>query len=69
MNFQAVVLKPHKKSQKKLTETLNQMYGHLDSKYLANEAAEVSILSSTKNEEWKFQFFEKLKLQPRSLSH
>ena len=42
VNFQAVALKPHRKSQKKLTEVLNQMYGHLDSKYLANEANEVS---------------------------
>ena len=35
-------MKPHKKSDKKLTETLNRLYGHLDSKYIANEAAEVS---------------------------
>lgn len=43
VNFQAVVMKPHKKSHKKLTETLNNMYGHLDSKYLASEANEVQL--------------------------
>ena len=43
VNFQAVVMKPHRRSQKKLTETLNQMYGHLDSKYIASEATDVSV--------------------------
>lgn len=43
VNFQAVVMKPHRKAQKKLTETLNHMYGHLDSKYLANEAADLDV--------------------------
>ena len=38
VNFQAVVMKPNKKAQKKLTETLNQLYGHLDSRYIESEA-------------------------------
>ena len=38
VNFQAVVMKPNKKAQKKLTETLNQMYGHLDSRFIESEA-------------------------------
>ena len=42
VNFQAVVLKPHRKQQKKLAETLNQMFGHLDSKFIASEI-DVSI--------------------------
>ena len=37
VNFQAVVLKPHRKQQKKLAEALNQMFGHLDSKFIATE--------------------------------
>ena len=37
VNFQAVVMKPHRKAQKKLTETLNQLYGHLDAKFIASE--------------------------------
>ena len=43
-------MKPHRKSQKKLTETLNNMYGHLDSKYLASEAAEVSKIIFIRSE-------------------
>ena len=31
-------MKPNKKAQKKLTETLNQMYGHLDSRFIESEA-------------------------------
>jgi V-type H+-transporting ATPase subunit C len=31
VNFQAMVLLPQKKTQKKLRETLNQLYAHLDS--------------------------------------
>ena len=38
VNFQAVVMKPNKKAQKKLTETLNQLYGHLDSRFIESEA-------------------------------
>ncbi len=38
VNFQAVIMKPHRKSQKKLTEILNGLYGHLDSNYIASEA-------------------------------
>ena len=37
VNFQAVVMKPHRKAQKKLTEALNQLFGHLDSKFIASE--------------------------------
>ena len=36
-------MKPHRKSQKKLTEILNMMYGHLDSKYLAAEAEVIFV--------------------------
>ena len=38
VNFQAVVMKPNKKAQKRLTDTLNQLYGHLDSRYIESEA-------------------------------
>ena len=43
VNFQAVVMKPHRRSQKKLTETFNQMYGHLDSKYIASKTTDGSV--------------------------
>ena len=35
-------MRPNKKGQKKLTETLTQLYAHLDSQYIANEA-DVSV--------------------------
>lgn len=31
-------MKPNKKAQKRLTETLNQLYGHLDSRFIESEA-------------------------------
>ena len=46
VNFQAVVMKPNKKAQKRLTETLNQLYGHLDSRFIESEA-EVGCTCST----------------------
>ena len=42
MNFQAVVMKPHRKAHKRVTDTLTQMYTHLDSKFIASESADVS---------------------------
>ncbi len=36
-------MKPHRKSQKKLTEILHSLYGALDSKYITSEA-EVRII-------------------------
>ena len=43
VNFQAMVLLPQKKTQKKLREVLNQQYAHLDSPGGGN-AADVSFL-------------------------
>jgi V-type H+-transporting ATPase subunit C len=34
VNFQAMLLHPHKKSTKRLRDVLNQLYGHLDSSAL-----------------------------------
>lgn len=45
VNFQAVVMKPNKKAQKRLTETLNQLYGHLDSRFIESEA-EVGLINT-----------------------
>ena len=42
VNFCSVVLKPHRKSQKKTEDVLKDLYGYLDSKFVANEA-DVSI--------------------------
>ena len=42
VNFQAMVLLPQKKTQKKLRDVLNQQYAHLDSPGGGN-AADVSI--------------------------
>lgn len=38
VNFCSVVLKPHRKSQKKTEDILKDQYGYLDSKFVANEA-------------------------------
>jgi V-type H+-transporting ATPase subunit C len=38
VNFQAMLLHPHKKSTKRLRDVLNQMYGHLDSSALQGSA-------------------------------
>lgn len=43
VNFQAVIMKPHRKQQSKLTQILTSLYGHLDSNYIASEA-EVGLL-------------------------
>ncbi|XP_063225261.1 V-type proton ATPase subunit C isoform X1 [Bacillus rossius redtenbacheri] len=40
VNFQAVLLHPHKKSTKRLRDVLNQLYGHLDSSALQNSGAQ-----------------------------
>ena len=42
VNFQGMVLLPQKKTQKKLRDTLNQLYAHLDS---AGGSGEVSFNS------------------------
>lgn len=43
VNFQAILLHPHKKSMKRLREVLNQLYNHLDSSALqGSSAADVS---------------------------
>jgi V-type H+-transporting ATPase subunit C len=43
VNFQAVVMRPNRKAQKKLTETLNQLYGHLDSRYIESEVEQIDL--------------------------
>ncbi|XP_063225262.1 V-type proton ATPase subunit C isoform X2 [Bacillus rossius redtenbacheri] len=43
VNFQAVLLHPHKKSTKRLRDVLNQLYGHLDSSALQNSGAQDSV--------------------------
>ena len=45
VNFQAMVLLPQKKTQKKLRDVLNQQYAHLDSPGGGN-AADVSIYNT-----------------------
>ena len=42
VNFQGMILLPQKKTQKKLRDTLNQLYAHLDS---AGGSGDVRILS------------------------
>ena len=41
VNFQAMVLLPQKKTTKKLRETLNQLYEHLDSSGASGGSSEV----------------------------
>ncbi|XP_067655075.1 V-type proton ATPase subunit C-like [Haliotis asinina] len=43
VNFQAMVLQPHKRSVKRLREVLGQLYGHLDNTTLAGAADGVDI--------------------------
>lgn len=38
VNYCSVVLKPHRKMQKRTEDVLKGLYGYLDSKYVANEA-------------------------------
>ena len=42
VNFVAVVIKPHRKSHKKVSDTLKDMYGYLDTKFVASEV-DVSV--------------------------
>ncbi|XP_064384156.1 V-type proton ATPase subunit C 1-A-like [Halichondria panicea] len=60
VNFQAVIMKPHRKSQKKLTEILNGLYGHLDSNYIASEAEMLDMqgLSFGQQDYHPYVFFE-----------
>ena len=37
VNFVSVVIRPHRKAQKKVSETLKEPYGYLDSKFVASE--------------------------------
>lgn len=43
VNFQAMLLAPPKKSQKKLREVLHQLYSHLDNSGTGGPGADVSI--------------------------
>lgn len=47
VNFQAMLLHPHKKNTKRLRDILNQLYGHLDSSAVQGSAShDVSIVSN-----------------------
>ena len=37
VNFVSVVIRPHRKAHKKVSETLKELYGYLDSKFVASE--------------------------------
>ena len=56
VNFQGMILLPQKKTQKKLRDTLNQLYAHLDS---AGGSGDVSTLlaQTPKKKEILFEFF------------
>jgi len=43
VNFQAMVLRPNKKAQKKLREVLNQLYSHLDNTAYSGQADDVMV--------------------------
>jgi len=43
VNFQAMLLSPQKKSQKRLREVLNHLYGHLDNSAAGPAGTDVSI--------------------------
>lgn len=44
VNFVAILIHPNKKSMKRLRDTLQNMYGHLDGSSAAGSASDVSIL-------------------------
>ena len=44
VNFQAMLLAPQKKSQKRLREVLNHLYAHLDNSAASPAGADVSML-------------------------
>jgi hypothetical protein len=47
VNFQAMLLHPHKKNTKRLRDVLNQLYGHLDSSAVQGSSAhDVGIVSN-----------------------
>ena len=37
VNFVSVVVKPHRKSHKKVSDALKELYGYLDAKFVASE--------------------------------
>lgn len=44
VNFIAILIHPNKKSMKRLRDTLQQLYGHLDGSSAAGSASDVSVL-------------------------
>ena len=49
VNFQGMVLLPQKKTQKKLRDTLNQTYAHLDSAGGSGDVSELELVSKELN--------------------
>lgn len=47
VNFQAILIHPNKKNQKRLRDVLNQLYGHLDGSASSSTVnADVSLIST-----------------------
>lgn len=48
MNFQAILIHPNKKNQKRLRDVLNQLYGHLDGSAAGGNQSVSSDVSNVK---------------------
>ena len=62
------MLKPHRKQQKKLADALNQMFGHLDSKFIATEL-DVSMIAIALHKVNDAAFLYQLKLRGKTQCH
>ncbi|KAK3779981.1 hypothetical protein RRG08_007444, partial [Elysia crispata] len=60
VNFQAMLVKPTKKNTKRLKETLNQLYGHLDSTALSGQqlnTMDIPGLNLTSSDYYPYVFY------------
>lgn len=63
VNFQAILIHPNKKNQKRLRDVLNQLYGHLDGSAAGSSSvnADVSWTSFQYAQSWLIFLFSSLK--------
>ncbi|XP_076371281.1 V-type proton ATPase subunit Vha44 isoform X2 [Tachypleus tridentatus] len=57
VNFQAMLLRPHKKSAKRLREVLNQLYSHLDTSIAQGPVDDIPGLNLGQGEYYPYVFF------------
>ncbi|XP_022257050.1 V-type proton ATPase subunit C-like [Limulus polyphemus] len=57
VNFQAMLVRPHKKSAKRLREVLNQLYSHLDTSIAQGPVDDIPGLNMGQGEYYPYVFF------------